>query len=423
MTHRDYLLSLESIGIKLGLDQIRALLAQLDHPERRLRTILVAGTNGKGSVTALVEHGLRAAGVRTGRYTSPHLIDLEERFAVDGRAVTAATLDAALGRVREAAGGLESPPSFFEATTAAALAIFQEADVHVAVLEVGLGGRLDATNVTRPEAVAITQVARDHEALLGGSLDAIAREKAGVIHEGSLVVLAPNPPEVERAVRAAVVAERASLVLARDDVTAEATMVDGLTHLTLATPAREYAGVRLALRGRHQIDNAIVATRLLEAMTAAGLAEVPAAAIRAALEDVSWPVRLDLRTWRGRPVLIDGAHNPAGAASLAAYVLEAWDRPLPMVVAILKDKNVDEMLAALAPAASRLIFTAPASSRAARPADLAARAAALVPELPVAVADRPADALALAAESAGADAPVVVAGSLYLAGELLADLA
>ena len=423
MTHRDYLLALESIGIKLGLDQIRALLAHLDHPERRLRTILVAGTNGKGSVTAMVEHGLRAAGYRTGRYTSPHLIDLEERFAVDGRTVTAATLDAALGRVREAAGRLESPPSFFEATTAAALAIFQAADVHFAVLEVGLGGRLDATNVTRPEAVAITQVARDHEALLGGSLDAIAREKAAVIHEGSLVVLAPNPPEVERAVRDVVVAERASLVLARDDVTAEATMADGLTQLTLATPAREYAGVRLALRGRHQIDNAIVATRLLEAMTAAGLAEVPAAAIRAALEDVSWPARLDLRTWRGRPVLIDGAHNPAGAASLAAYVLEAWDRPVPMVVAILKDKSVDEMLAALAPAASRLIFTAPASSRAARPADLAARAAAVVPGIPVAVADRPVDALARAVEAAGADAPVVVAGSLYLAGEVIADLA
>jgi dihydrofolate synthase/folylpolyglutamate synthase len=420
MTNRDYLFSLERIGIKLGLDQIRALLEWLDHPERELRTILVAGTNGKGSVAAMVERGLRAGGFRTGRYTSPHLIHLEERFAIDGASVAADVLDEAAGRVREAAGRLASPPSFFEATTAAAFLLFRDAAVDVAVLEVGLGGRLDATNVTRPAAVAITQVARDHEALLGASLEAIAREKAGIIGEGSLVVLGANPPEVRRTIRDAVIAARASLLVAGDDVTAEASMMEGRMRLSLTTPVRRYAAMTLALRGRHQVENAVLAARLLEALPIEGV-ELPEQAVRTALEEAEWPARLDLRAWRGHPILIDAAHNPAGAATLAAYVLEAYGRPLPMVIAVMKDKDLDAMLAALAPAASRFVFTAPASGRAASPADLAARAAVAAPGVDASAAARPADALARVV--ADGDGPVVVAGSLYLAGEVLAESA
>ena len=424
MTHRDYLFSLERFGIKLGLDQIRALLGRLDHPERHGRTIVVAGTNGKGSVAAMVERGLRAAGYRTGRYTSPHLVRLEERFAIDGQEVTEATLEEAAGRVRAAAGHLAHPPSYFEATTAAALLMFRDAGVEVSVLEVGLGGRLDATNVTMPTAVAITQIARDHEAILGDSLDAIAREKAGVIRAGAIVVAGANPPGVMAVIAAAASAAGASLVDAAAGVTTHATMEDGRMGLELTTPRRTYAPLQLALRGRHQIDNAVVAVRLLETWPDRraddGGAGLPIAAIRLAVEDATWPGRLDLRMWRGRPILVDGAHNPAGAAALVAYLGEAYGRRLPMVVAMLNDKDVDAMIAALAPAASAFVFTAPASSRVVPPAELARRAAALVPEVPSRAADRPVDALAEAAELGE---PVVVAGSLYLAGAVIADLA
>lgn len=421
MTHRDYLLSLETFGIKLGLDQIRALLVALDHPERAARTIVVAGTNGKGSVAAMIEHGLRAGGYRTGRYTSPHLAHLEERFTIDGTPVTSEALDDAAGHVRRAADALASPPSFFEATTAAAFLLFRDAGVDVAVLEVGLGGRLDATNVTRPAAVAITQIARDHEAQLGTSLAGIAAEKAAVIAEGSLVVAAPNPPEVQAVIRRAALDTGAALVDAYDDVDVTARVEDGVTRLTLSTPKRRYEDVVLALRGRHQIDNAVVATRLLEALGTRDILPVGPDAVRAALEQVSWPGRLDLRAWRGRPVLVDGAHNPAGADALASYVMETWDRPLPMIVAMMKDKDVDAMLRALAPASSRWVFTAPRSHRAAPPADLAARARVLFPDMPVALAPDAAAALELA--TTGTTDPVVVAGSLYLAGEVIAQVA
>lgn len=423
MTHREYLFSLEHVGIKLGLDQIRALLAQLDHPERDHPTIVVAGTNGKGSVVAMVERGLRAAGARTGRFTSPHLVALEERFAIDGQSVTPAALDAAAGRVRQAAGHLASPPSFFEATTAAAFEVFREHSIDIAVLEVGLGGRLDATNVTTPVGVAITAIGLDHEAHLGHTLPAIAAEKAGVIGPESLVVLADNGPDVEAVVRATTDARSGRLLRARDDVSSSVSMAEGRTCLTLATPRHDYGAITLSLRGRHQVENAIVAARLLEELSADGVWQVAPEAVRTGLDAAVWPGRLDLRSWRGVPLLIDGAHNPSGASALAAYVLEVYGRPVPMVVAIMADKAIDDMIRALGPAASSIVFTAPASPRAAAPATLAARAAFVMPAVPVTTTDRPMDALARAASDASPTAPVVVAGSLYLAGDVLAEIA
>src|SRR4030095_9197987 len=177
-TARDYLFSLEQFGIKLGLDQIRGLMDGLGRPDRAYRSVVVAGTSGKGSVTAMVERGLRAAGWRTGRYTSPHLIDLEERIVIDGRAIARDELEQIGMAVRASAARLPAPPSFFEATTAVALDAFRRAGVEVAILEVGLGGRLDATNVISPMGVAITSVDFDHEQYLGPTLEGIARENA-----------------------------------------------------------------------------------------------------------------------------------------------------------------------------------------------------------------------------------------------------
>jgi dihydrofolate synthase/folylpolyglutamate synthase len=420
---RDYLFSLEHIGIKLGLDQIRALLAALDRPDRQYPSIVIAGTNGKGSVTAMVERGLRAAGYRTGRYTSPHLVHLEERVAIDGRDIAASDLDRLAERVQSAAHALGAPPSFFEATTALALDAFRDARVDVAVLEVGLGGRLDATNAVDSIGVAITSVDFDHEIYLGHTLEAIAGEKAGVIKPQGLVVLGENAPVVREVVDAVARSQGARLTYAPGDVTADARMVDGRTVVALRTPRTDYGEVRLGLRGRHQIANAVVAARLLEELAADGRLNVKAEDIRTALEAVQWPGRLELRQFRGHDVLIDGAHNPAGARALAAYLHETYGRPLPIVVGAMSDKHVAEMLAALAPAASRFICTAVDSPRAAPATDIAAIARAAVSDRSAAesvVAVTPPIAALEAAVALGS--PVVVAGSLYLAGELRARL-
>jgi len=415
----DYLFSLEQIGIKLGLAQIRALVEALGHPDRAYGSLIVAGTNGKGSVTAMVERGLRAAGYRTGRYISPHLVHLEERFAVDGVPLDPATVEAAAARVRTAAGRLADPPSFFEATTALALDAFREAGVEIAVLEVGLGGRLDATNAVQAAGVAITAIDFDHEQYLGHTLEAIAAEKAGVVKPGRVAVLGRNPREVQAVVRTACAASGADFVYAPDGCDASATVADGRTTLTLRTAHHDYGAVPLGLRGRHQADNALVAVRLMEELSSRRVVSVSAADVRTALTDVTWPARLELVPWRGGSVLLDGAHNPAGARALASYVRETYARPLPFVVGVMRDKNIPALIGAVAPAAAALVCTAPASPRAAAPADLARVAREAAPGLEVREAPDPIAALA---DARAHGDPVVVAGSLYLAGEVRAYL-
>jgi dihydrofolate synthase/folylpolyglutamate synthase len=417
---RAALFALEQIGIKLGLDQIRDLVAALNHPDRAFRSIVVAGTNGKGSVTAMIERGLRAAGYRTGRYTSPHLVHLEERFAIDGSPISTDTLDAAAARVLRAGTHLPAPPSFFEATTALALDVFREARVDVAVLEVGLGGRLDATNVVTPVAVAITAIDFDHEQYLGTTIEAIATEKAGVIKAGCDVVLGENSPAATAVVERRCHEVGARLFRAAENVALRSTETDGRTTIDVMTTVRRYEPLTLGLRGDHQIANSLTALRLLEQLDLgpSGLA-VPERAIRSGIEDVVWPARLELMRQNGIEVLIDGAHNPAGARALAAYVARTYGRRLPMVVGVMRDKNVDAMLEALAPAASHFFFTAPSTPRAATPEALAEAAARVAPDVPADVAVSPLDALRVA--SIGARL-VIVAGSLYLAGEIRAGL-
>ncbi len=415
MTPREYLRSLEQFGIKLGLEQIRGLLAALGRPDRAFPSVLIAGTNGKGSVTAMVERGLRAAGYRTGRYTSPHLVRLEERFGINGAALSARRTDAVLARVQEAASTLPVPPTFFEATTALALEAFREEAVDVAALEVGLGGRLDATNAVDPVAVAITAIDFDHEALLGSTLEAIAREKAGIIKPGVVTVLAPNPPDVEAVVRAVCAEASAPLVRAADAIVHDFGLLEGHARIMARTARAEYRAVTLGLAGRHQVPNALVAIRLLEELGAGGAFRIPAAANRAGVEQVVWPGRLERIRRQGIDLLVDGAHNPAGARALTAFLDEVYGRRLPMVVGVMADKRAEAIVEALARGASHLTFTAPDTPRAARPADLAAMAARVAPDCPVACRDRPEDAVR---HAAGFGSPVVVAGSLYLAGEV-----
>lgn len=412
---RDWLFSLETIGIKLGLSQITRLLEALGHPESAFRAITVAGTNGKGSVTAMVERGLRAAGYATGRYTSPHLVRIEERMAINGTPVDAEAFTRCAEQVREAAAQLDAPPSFFEATTALALVAFRDAGVHTAVLEVGLGGRLDATNAVDATVAVITAIDYDHQEYLGDTLPAIAGEKAGIIKPGARVIVADNPPEVMAVIAEAAHRVGATLVQATAGVRVAAEAGPQGSLLQVHTPVRDYAGLPLRLAGRHQIGNGVVAVRVLETLASAGWPAVDAAAIAAALADVDWPARLEWRAWRGHPVLIDGAHNPAGAAALASFLQEMIGRPVPVVVGVMRDKAVDAIVSTLAPCASVFVATAAVSPRALPANQLAAVCRAASAGRPVLAVGDPMAAIDRAVTYGS---PVVVAGSLYLAGHI-----
>jgi len=418
-----YLFGLEPIGIKFGLENIAAIVASLGHPERAFRTIHVAGTNGKGSVTAMVDAALGAAGHRSARYTSPHLIDIRERFVIEGQPVGAEALDRAIAEVRvtidalRAAGTLDVQPTFFEVTTAIAFELFRRAGVDVAVIEVGLGGRLDATNVVTPEAAAITSIAFDHEQYLGRSLREIAAEKAGIITPGVPVVVGDVTADAGEAI-ARVARERgAPLVRAWDGVEAvrlKPDVTSAVKRLRLRTPAHDYGDIDLALAGAHQVGNAVVAVRVLE------LVGVPPVAIVEGLARVSWPGRLEVRRFSGgREMLLDAAHNPAGAAALASYLEEqAGERPA-LVFSAMRDKNVDAVLRALLPAVAALVVTRASNPRAADPSTLAERARAIEPALPVVIAPSPRGAL----EAAWRLSPrIVVAGSIFLLGDVMREM-
>lgn len=416
-----YLLSLEHFGIKLGLDNIRALTRALDEPQRQYLSIIVAGTNGKGSVTAMVDTALRAAGYRVGRYTSPHLIRLEERFVLDGRAVPTERLRQVAEKLRHlidrllATGALAAPPTFFETTTAAALELFRRSNVQVAVLEVGLGGRFDATNVVDPVAGAITTIDFDHEEYLGERLEEIAAEKAGIIKPGMVVVTGEAKPAPRRVIDAACRATGARLVDALDGTHVTVRLADGYPVLRLKTPRHDYGEVRLALRGRHQVVNALVAVRLLEELAEGGL-PVGAEAIARGLSEVRWPGRLDLVNVGDRHLLLDAAHNPAGARALAAYLDECHPGGVAVVFGAMRDKKVLGMFEALAPHMTSLVCTQPRTERAAPAALLAAKARPIV-RCPVRAEPDPRRALELARAD---DPPLVcVTGSLFLVGEVL----
>lgn len=418
MTPIDFLFSLETLGIKLGLDNIRRLLADLDHPDRAFHSIVIAGTNGKGSVTAMLERALRAAGWRTGRYTSPHLVALNERFAIDGQAAGDDALRTGAEAVRRAALRMEPRPTFFEATTALACELFRTAGVDVAVMEVGLGGRLDATNALEPIATAITAIDLDHQQYLGDTLSLIAAEKAGIIKPGVPIVLAPNGRDADAVVAGTAAAKRAPLTRADDGVEVASSFGDGRLVVDIRTPKARYGPLALGLRGRHQLGNALTMVRLAEVIDGSTAVSIPPSAIESGLRDVEWPGRLQVEAWRGATILIDAAHNPAGARALAAYVSEVHGR-LPFVFAAMADKDIAGLLTPLAPVMSSLTLTRPSTPRAASLDALEAVARVVAPGVPLARAESPAEALALAATPG---ATVAVAGSLYLAGEVLTAL-
>jgi dihydrofolate synthase/folylpolyglutamate synthase len=416
--HVQWLYGLQQFGIKLGLDNIRALLAKLGRPETRFPSIVVGGTNGKGSVCAMLEAMLLASGAATGLYTSPHLVRPHERIRLRGRDIDSGALERHLAEVRRAVeegvrdGSLDAHPSFFEVITATALLAFRQAAVDAAVVEVGLGGRLDATNVVPARASAIVTIDLDHTDRLGESIAQIAWEKAGIIKRGQTVVTGVTQAEPLEALRrtcetvgATLIEARSAARLANDDEPA----------FTIDTARGRYADLWLPLPGHHQIQNARVAVLAFEVFAdAIGLGVSPDA-IRSGLGSVRWPGRLQ---WIAGdpPLLLDGAHNPAGAETLAAYLAARKGLRPVLVFAAMANKEPRGILSPLGAVADTVILTRPPVDRAADPTQLRDIAESLFKR--VEVEPSPGAALARARSLAG-NSFVVVAGSLYLVGAVL----
>ncbi|HWP84446.1 MAG TPA: folylpolyglutamate synthase/dihydrofolate synthase family protein [Terriglobia bacterium] len=407
---------------KLGLENITVLLDDLGRPQTSYPSVLIAGTNGKGSVAAMMEAILRAAGLRTGLYTSPHLIEINERIQVEGAPAPPedfAALFTFLHRRIEsllACGRLRFHPTFFECLTALGMAYFRQRDVAFAVLEVGMGGRLDATNTACPCVSVITQVDFDHERFLGTTIEAIAGEKAGIIKPGGVVVSTASHPAAAEVIRREARARGARLVEAwKEYSVADVRGEDGRYAFRASHSDGFSLPAQLSLRGRHQIENAlaaIAAARELERMAF----PVSARSIQQGLASAVWPGRLELV--RERPaVFLDGAHNPAGARALAQFWEEHFaGRRVFLIYGAMRDKAVPEITEILFPRATAVILTQPQQSRATAPETLRDISHDLNPNL--LIEPRPAEALERALELAAAEDVILATGSLFLVGDL-----
>ena len=406
---------------RFQLATVRRLLHDLGDPQAGLHVVHIAGTKGKGSTAAILDSILRAAGLRVGLFTQPHLVDIRERTRVDGHPLSQAEFASAVAHVRPEVDRLNAEPdaepvTFYEAHLAAALVAFAARGVEVAIMETGLGGRLDATNALSPVATAITRIDYDHTDILGERLEDIAREKAGILKPGVPCVFAPQTPEVAAILRDHAVAtgapeRRCPAVVERDDGTFDL--------LAMQT----YARLSLPLAGRHQRENAAVAVALCEMLQGAGYG-VPETAVRAGMAAARWPGRFQVLA--GGPTLVlDVAHNRVSAQVLRAGLqglMSSRDlRPaLILVVGIAKDKDVSGFVETLAPLAALMVCTRAASPRAADPETIAASARPCGGQ--VVCLPTVSEALAHARKAAKASDVICVTGSFHVVGEAMQAL-
>ncbi len=417
---------------KFDLANIRALAAAMGHPERRLPCAHIAGTNGKGSVAAMLDSILRAAGLRTGLYTSPHLVRINERIRIEGRELPDAEFAAAFARLRAViesllargpeSGGLRAHPSYFECLTAMALDCFARAELDFAVYEVGMGGRLDATNIVTPEVAVLTQIDFDHEDYLGHTLSAIGGEKAGIIKPEAWVVSAVERPEARAVIVERVAAMGARLVEidAAYPIEAVSAAADpAVQRATVQAPDGTRYELTVPLLGPYQVRNAVTALAAARLLAERGFPVTDDAIVRG-IAAVRWPGRLQ-RVCTSPAVYIDGTHNPAGARELVAFCrAHLTGRRLWLVYGAMRDKAVDEITGLLFPLAWRVVLTAPRQPRAISPEVLATMTRHLEPPGGMAVVAQPEEALEHALDESTADDVVLATGSLYLAGDLLA---
>ncbi len=424
---RDYLDHLQHFGIKLGLENIAALCAALGNPQNRFLSIHVAGTNGKGSVSAMLAGIMRAHGLKTGLYTSPHLARIEERIRINGTMIPErrfrerlTALKAVIDRAM-AEGKLVYHPTYFEVVTALAFVEFAERQVDVAVLEVGMGGRFDATNVVRPLVSVITTIAKDHEKHLGATLDKIAFEKAGIVKPGIPVVSGVRGGAALRVIRRIARERQAPLVevFGRGRMLETRRTRDGY-RFVYKGECGSYAFTP-GLAGRHQGANAATAIAAAEVL-ARVWKPFDKAKILEAVRTTRWEGRLE--TVRTRPlVLLDGAHNIEGVAALADHVKTMVGRPVVLVFAAMEDKDLRAMTRILFPIASTVVLTRVPYKRSATPEALRAAAPSFKGPVFLEPDTRKAVELALALSGRGERAslggtPVVIAGSLFLIGEV-----
>ena len=413
-------------GMRPGLDTIRALLARLNNPEADVAAIHIAGTNGKGAVAALCESVLRAAGYPVARYTSPHLVRVNERFLLNGQPVGDDELEAAAREVEPAVRALEkelgAEVTFFECLTAVAFALFRRAGLKLVVLETGLGGRLDATNVVTPLVSVITRIGLDHCDWLGDTVEKIAGEKAGIVKADRPVVCAAMPDEA-RAVIAQTAAQRKALFVDAAEAVSVAVTQSGLDGQTLkiATGARTLPPVRLPLAGAFQVENVCAAVAALEAVAECGLTLSDQAFVTG-LESVCWPGRFQLAS-KNPPVIVDGAHNPEGARALRQALKSCKVKaPIGLIAGFCGDKDALAHLRLLAPAVKRAWGVAVPNPRSLS-ADQTVGVMRMAGIDQADPCESLQEALNLAREWAKeVDGVVLVCGSLFLAGAALVAL-
>ncbi len=398
-----------------GLHRMAWLMDELGNPERAPGIIHVAGTNGKGSTAAMIESGLRRAGYSTGLYTSPHLSRLNERFLLDGKAVSDDALETAAEQVRQAnervvaRHGRGSHPTFFESITAVALVLFARNQVDFKIIETGLGGRLDASNVVSPEMVVITRVDHDHERYLGRGLRRIAAEKGAIVKRACLAVIGRQAPEA-RGVLLRCCSDASAEVR---DVETEWQIRDALSERGrwrfTATGRKRSVCAELGLAGKHQIENALTAIAALDAL------DIPSEWVESGLREARWPGRLEFATGDPR-VLLDAAHNPDGARALADFLgAEAGDREVTLIYGSSRDKAVDEIAGWMFPLANRVVLTRSRVQRSASPRALLAAVGHHHSRIETAPDIE--EAMRIAGSSRDSRGWIVVAGSIFLVGE------
>jgi dihydrofolate synthase / folylpolyglutamate synthase len=386
-----WLYGLQRFGIKLGLENIQRLIAVLRVDLGRARVIHVAGTNGKGSVCAMIDSILRAQKYRTGLFTSPHLVTFRERIRVNGEMISEDAVANGLTAIRDLVRSWDPHPTFFEIATALALKHFSDTTIDIAILETGLGGRLDATNAVQSDVSVITLIDFDHQQWLGQSLREIATEKAGIIKSKIPVVSAPQAPDAEKVIRTRAAECEAPLQFVNDS----------------------YQKTSLGLSGEYQKQNAALAIAALRAAKV----DIDDSSIARGLASVDWPARF--QRWDER-IVIDGAHNPAAAHILAETWREIFSEQRAMLIlAILSDKDLRGICEALTPIADSVLLPKIRSARATPPDELAQIFAAITRSLPCSITDSIRDALALARAKPN---PILLTGSLHFAGEALAYL-
>ena len=407
-----WLFKLQRFGVKLGLDNVRELLSHLGDPHGKFRSVHVAGTNGKGSVCTFLSSALKEASYKVGMYTSPHVLRYNERMQINGEEISDERVMEYVNKIRPIAERMgEDPtkhPTFFEFTTAMGFSYFADENVDIAVVEVGMGGRLDATNVITPEVAVITHLALEHTEHLGKTLERIAKEKAGIIKPGVPVVSAEENPVVRKTCE-----ERGcELTVVEEEYPYERTSFDTSgQRLWVGEPSREF---EIPLLGSYQLQNAATAYAVLDVLRK-GEHDVPAEAIRRGFANAKWPARLEVV--RQKPtVIIDSSHNPDGMRNLRDALLETTKNDhITFVVGVMSDKDVSPMLEAIVPVAGRIICTKPDYWRAMDPEEIAREAAKSVDE--VEVAPTVPEAIERALSVSGGRGVICVTGSIFIAGE------